>query len=149
MLLILFKRKERRLKKMGDILKGKVAVVTGSGQGIGRAIAVAMGKEGASVVTNNRKRGSTRFAIINDAQLNALPPDKKEWVLQLQKEYTGDAETTAQKIREMGGEATPFFGDVSKFDVAAKLIQTAVDKYGKIDILVNVAGLFASAPSGK
>ena len=127
---------------MGTTLKGKVAVVTGSGQGIGRAIAVAMGKEGASVVTNNRKPGSTKFAIINDAQLNALPPDKKEWVLQLQKEYTGDAETTAQKIRELGGEATPFFGDVSKFDVAAKLIQTAVDKYGKIDILVNVAGTF-------
>jgi 3-oxoacyl-[acyl-carrier protein] reductase len=127
---------------MGTTLKGKVAVVTGSGQGIGRAIAMAMGKEGASVITNNRKPGSTKFAIINDAQLNALPPDKKQWVLQLQKEYTGDAETTAQKIRELGGEATPFFGDVSKFDVAAKLIQTAVDKYGKIDILVNVAGTF-------
>ncbi|MCR4393753.1 MAG: SDR family NAD(P)-dependent oxidoreductase, partial [Dehalococcoidales bacterium] len=77
---------------MGDALKGKVAVVTGSGQGIGRAIAVAMGREGAKVVTNNRKPGSTNFAILSDAQLNALSPEKREWVLQLQKEYSGDAE---------------------------------------------------------
>jgi 3-oxoacyl-[acyl-carrier protein] reductase len=52
---------------MGDTLRGKVAVVTGSGQGIGRAIAVAIGREGARVVTNNRKPGSTSFAILKDA----------------------------------------------------------------------------------
>lgn len=127
---------------MGDILKGKVAVVTGSGQGIGRSIAVALGKEGAKVITNNRKPGATRFAILNQTQLEALAPDKREWVLKLQKDYSGDAESTAQKIRDSGGEATPFFGDVSKFDVAAQLIQTAVDTYGRIDILVNVVGTF-------
>jgi 3-oxoacyl-[acyl-carrier protein] reductase len=129
-------------KKMSDTLKGKVAVVTGSGQGIGRAIAMAMGKEGAKVVTNNRKPGATEFAILREPQLKALSPDKREWVLQLQKEYTGDAATTAQTIRDLGGEAVPFFGDVSKFDVAEKLIKTAVDSFGKIDILVNVAGTF-------
>ena len=127
---------------MGDTLRGKVAVVTGSGQGIGRAIAVAMGREGAKVVTNNRKPGSTNFAILSDAQLNALSKGKKEWVLKLSKEYSGDAETTAQKIRELGGEAVPFFGDVANFEVAGKLIQKAVDSFGKIDILVNVAGTF-------
>lgn len=127
---------------MGDTLKGKVAVVTGSGQGIGRAIAVAMGREGARVVTNNRKPGSTSFAILKDAQLNALSKEKKEWVLKLAKEYSGDAETTAKKIRELGGEAVPFFGDVSNFEVAGKLIRKAVDSFGKIDILVNVAGTF-------
>jgi 3-oxoacyl-[acyl-carrier protein] reductase len=41
---------------MPDNLKGKVAIVTGSGQGIGRAIAIAMAREGAAVVTNNRKK---------------------------------------------------------------------------------------------
>jgi len=127
---------------MGDILKGKVAVVTGSGQGIGRAIAVAMAREGAKVVTNNRKPGGTKFAILTDAQLGALTKEKKEWVLKLSKEYFGDAETTAQKIRELGGEAVPFFGDVSNFEVAGKLIQKAVDSFGKVDILANVAGTF-------
>ena len=51
---------------MGEVLKGKVAVVTGSGQGIGRAIAIGLAKEGAKVVTNNRKKGSTGFAILKD-----------------------------------------------------------------------------------
>lgn len=127
---------------MGDTLKGKVAVVTGSGQGIGRAIALAVGKEGAKVVTNNRKPGSTSFAILKDAELNALSPEKREWVQQLISEYAGDAETTAARIREMGGEAVPFFGDISNFEVAGKLIQKAVDSFGKVDILINVAGTF-------
>jgi 3-oxoacyl-[acyl-carrier protein] reductase len=127
---------------MGDILRNKVAVVTGSGQGIGRAIAVAMAREGARVVTNNRKPGGTKFAILSDAQLDKLTEKKREWVLRLAKEYSGDAETTAQKIRELGGEAVPFFGDVSNFEVAGKLIQKAVDSFGKIDILANVAGTF-------
>jgi 3-oxoacyl-[acyl-carrier protein] reductase len=127
---------------MGDTLKGKVAVVTGSGQGIGRAIAIAMGKEGARVVTNNRKPGSTNFAILGESELKALSKEKREWALRLQKEYTGDAETTAQSIRDLGGEAISCFADISKFGEASKLIQTAVDRFGKIDILVNVAGTF-------
>lgn len=131
---------------MRELLKGKVAVVTGSGQGIGRAIAVALGKEGARVVTNNRKPGSTEFAILKEEQLKSLSPEKQEWVLQLQKESTGDADTTAQIIKDNGGEAVPFFGDISKFEVAAQLAQFTVEKFGKIDILVNVAGTFRFSP---
>jgi len=127
---------------MGDTLKGKVAVVTGSGQGIGRGIALAVGREGAKVVTNNRKPGSTNFAILKDAQLDALSEEKREWAYRLSREYSGDAETTAAQIRELGGEAVPFFGDISNFKVAGELIQKAVDTYGKIDILINVAGTF-------
>jgi 3-oxoacyl-[acyl-carrier protein] reductase len=97
---------------MGDRLKDRVAIVTGSGQGIGRAIAVALAEEGAMVVTNNRR------------------PDTPG----------GDAETTAKQITDMGGQAVPFFGSVSDFEVAGKLIQTAVDKFGRLDILVNNAG---------
>jgi 3-oxoacyl-[acyl-carrier protein] reductase len=131
---------------MGDLLKGKVAVVTGSGQGIGRGIAIGLGKEGAMVITNNRKKGGTGFAILKEEQLKALTPEQKAWVLEQEKANAGDAETTAKAIQDAGGEATPFFGDVTKFDVAAQLIQTAVDTYGKIDILVNVAGTFRFCP---
>ena len=127
---------------MGDTLKGKVAVVTGSGQGIGRGIALAVGREGAKVVTNNRKPGSTNFAILKDAHLDALSEEKREWAYRLSREYSGDAETTAAQIRELGGEAVPFFGDISNFKVAGELIQKAIDTYGKIDILINVAGTF-------
>jgi len=101
---------------MGDCLKNRVVVVTGSGQGIGKAIAIGMAKKGARVVTNNRKRGTPG----------------------------GDAETTAIEIIEMGGDALPFFGSVSEFKVAQKMIEIAVDKFGRIDILVNNAG--ADAP---
>jgi len=101
---------------MGNYLKDKVAIVTGSGQGIGKAIAVAMADEGAGVVTNNRKPGTKG----------------------------GDAETTAQEIRDKGGQAVPFFGNVSEFDQAEKIVQTAVDNFGRMDILVNNAG--ADAP---
>lgn len=103
---------------MGEWLKGKVAVITGSGQGIGRAIAIAMAEEGARVVTNNRRAGNPY----------------------------GDAETTAKEIKDMGGQAVPFFGDISKFDVAEKLIQTAVDNFSRLDILVNNAIVYRSNP---
>ena len=131
---------------MGDLLKGKVAVVTGSGQGIGRGIAVGLGKEGARVITNNRKPGSTGLAILREEQLKALTDEQRQWVFKLEKEYSGDAATTADTIRESGGEAFPFFGDVTQFEAAAKLIKTAIDKYGKIDILINVAGAFRFSP---
>jgi 3-oxoacyl-[acyl-carrier protein] reductase len=127
---------------MGDNLKGKVAVVTGSGQGIGRAIAIGMAQEGARVVTNNRCRGSTGYAFMNDSLINALSEEKREWLRKEVAAISGDAGTTAKTIKDMGGEAVPFFGDVSDFEVARKLIQTAVDSFGKIDILVNVVGTF-------
>ena len=93
---------------MGDRLKNKVAIVTGSGQGIGKAIAVAMAKEGAKVVINDYIR-----------------------------EY---AETTAKEIIDREGQAVPFCGSIAEFEVARKLVQTAVDNFGKLDILVNNAG---------
>ncbi len=70
---------------------------------------------------------------------NKLSPEEKEQLRKL----SGDAETTAKKIIEMGGEAVYFFGDVSDFETSGKLIQTAIDKFGKIDILVNNAGSFS------
>lgn len=130
---------------MGQVLKGKVAVVTGSGQGIGRAIALGMAGEGAKVVTNNRKRGSTGNGFFSDAMLDSLGPEKREWFLKETREIDGDAETTAEAIKKAGGDAIPFFGDISDFQTAAALIKTAVDVYGSVDILVNVAGTFGFA----
>jgi len=131
---------------MGENLKGKVAVVTGSGQGIGRSIAIAMAKEGAKVVTNNRKPGSTGFAIMDESLVKNLKSEEKEALKKKSEEAKGDAETTAKAIRDAGGEAVAFFGDASNFKTAGELIQTAVDKFGKIDILVNVAGTFSFSP---
>jgi 3-oxoacyl-[acyl-carrier protein] reductase len=131
---------------MGDALKGKVAVVTGSGQGIGRAIAMGMAEEGAKVVTNNRRRGSTGYVHLNEKILKSMSAKQKEWLRKQQEEMGGDAETTAEAIKKMGGEAVPFFGDIVDFEAAKKLIQTAVDSFGRIDILANVAGTFGFSP---
>jgi NAD(P)-dependent dehydrogenase (short-subunit alcohol dehydrogenase family) len=97
-------------------LKDRVAIVTGSSQGIGKAIAVALAEEGAKVVTNNRRPGAEG----------------------------GDAETVAKEIKAAGGEAVPFYGSVDKFADAEKIVKTAVDSFGRIDIVVNNAG--ADAP---
>ncbi len=97
---------------MGNRLKDRVAIVTGSGQGIGKAIAIGLAAEGAKVITNNRSAGTKG----------------------------GDAETVAQEIIALGGQAIPFYGDVSKFADAEKIVQTAKEKFGKIDIIINNAG---------
>ncbi|OGO43114.1 MAG: hypothetical protein A2137_07850 [Chloroflexi bacterium RBG_16_58_8] len=134
---------------MSNVLKGKVAVVTGSGQGIGRAIAIGLAKEGARIVTNNRRASSTGQAILTKSQVKSLEKKKGEQFEKQTSAISGDAEATAQAIRAAGGEAVAFFGDISKFDVAAGLIQAAIENYGGIDILVNVAGSFGFSPIEK
>jgi NAD(P)-dependent dehydrogenase (short-subunit alcohol dehydrogenase family) len=94
-------------------LEGKVALVTGSGQGIGRAIALELAGQGAKVVTNSRRPGTEG----------------------------GDADSTAEEIAESRGQAIACYADVSDFDDAGRLVQTAVDTFGRLDILVNNAGI--------
>ena len=115
-------------------LAGKVAIVTGSGQGVGRGIAVLLAREGARVVTNNRKPYAP-----DDPTVGAnLSPEERQQLLALR----GDAEGAAQQIIAEGGQAIPFYGDVADFAAAGRLVQAAVDAFGRIDILVNnAAGL--------
>lgn len=123
---------------MDKKLKGKVAIVTGSGQGIGRGIAMGLARLGAKVITNNRKPYTNGSSVINP---NLTEAENKK-LLSLR----GDAEGTANEIKEKGGIASPFYGDVSDFETARNLIQFAIDTYGRIDIIVNnAAGLGTEA----
>jgi 3-oxoacyl-[acyl-carrier protein] reductase len=127
---------------MGSYLKGKVAIVTGSGQGVGRAVALALAEEGAKVVTNSRKPGSNKFLNISEEEYNAWPPEKQAEFDELFLRIGGDAETTAQQIRDAGGEAVACFGDISRWEFGETIAQCALDAFGTVDILINVAGGF-------
>ena len=100
------------------LLEGKVAVVTGGGNGIGREISKLMGAEGAKVVVND-----LGTAVDGAGQSNSV------------------ADETVQMIKDAGGEATPNFESVATPEGGESIIQTAVDTYGKLDILVHVAGI--------
>jgi len=103
---------------MGDRLKDKVAVVTGSGGGIGRGIALALAEEGAKVVVNDL--GGER----DGTGASSSPADK-----------------VVEEIKAKGGEAVANYDSVATVEGGNNIIQTAVDTFGKIDILVNNAGI--------
>ena len=134
---------------MEHYLEGKVAVVTGSGQGVGRAVAMALAAQGASVVTNNRQPGHVVDSQLDEKKLAKLTEEQRQWVRDEFERYGGNAETTAEAIRAAGGKAVACFADISDFDAAGRLIQTAVDSFGGVDILVNVAGSFGFSPFEK
>jgi 3-oxoacyl-[acyl-carrier protein] reductase len=113
-------------------LEGKVAIVTGSGQGIGKGIAIYLAREGAKVITNNRKPGS---GTIRHHKKEDMPEEDWNQMIAL----AGDAESTAEVIKAEGGEAIPFYGDVSDWDTAEKMVNCAIDTWGRIDIIVNNA----------
>ncbi|HMM06057.1 MAG TPA: SDR family NAD(P)-dependent oxidoreductase [Clostridiales bacterium] len=120
---------------MEKSLAGKVAIVTGSGQGIGKGIAIYLAREGAKVMTNNRKPNGESAQKYHKEDMPE--EDWKEFI-----QLKGDAGMTAEIINQEGGEALPFYGDVSDWDTAERMVQTAIDKWGRIDILINnAAGL--------
>lgn len=113
-------------------LEGKVAIVTGSGQGIGKGLAIGLAREGAKVITNNRKPNGLSASAFRKEN---MPPEDWEELCRLK----GDAESTAAIINAEGGEAIPFYGDCSNWNVAKEMIETAIKTWGRIDIIVNNA----------
>ncbi|WP_406736617.1 SDR family NAD(P)-dependent oxidoreductase [Thioclava sp. GXIMD4215] len=114
-------------------LQGKVAIVTGSGQGIGRDIALCLAREGAAVITNNRKPGSS----LNAFEKTDIPFTEAERAAL--EAISGDAKTTADEIVRRGGQALPVFGDVSDFGTAGTMVDAARDTFGRIDIVIHNA----------
>lgn len=99
-------------------LKGKVAIVTGAGRGIGRDIALLLAKEGAKVVINDL--GGSSDGNGNDTKV---------------------ADEVVQEIHELGGEAVANYDSVAEYESASKIIETALTTFGRIDIVVNNAGI--------
>jgi NAD(P)-dependent dehydrogenase (short-subunit alcohol dehydrogenase family) len=108
------------------LLEGKVAVVTGSGRGIGRGIALALAREGAKLVIND-------VGCQVDGRGTADDP----------------AAQVVEEIRALGSDAVPNYDSVSDFAAAASIVRTAIDTFGRIDILVNNAGIVRDRSIGK
>jgi NAD(P)-dependent dehydrogenase (short-subunit alcohol dehydrogenase family) len=100
------------------MLKDKVAVVTGSGGGIGREIAIAMAEAGAKIVINDVG------ASLGGEGFSATP-----------------AEQTKAIIEQKGGQAAINTDSVASWANAQKIVQCALDNFGRIDIVVNNAGI--------
>lgn len=95
-----------------SLLAGQVAIVTGAGQGLGRAISLEMASEGCTVA-----------------------------LLELNRQTL---EEVAGEIRSKGGSCEPFQLDLTDYDAYAKVVESVVGKYGKIDVLVNNAAISPS-----
>jgi NAD(P)-dependent dehydrogenase (short-subunit alcohol dehydrogenase family) len=100
------------------ICDGRIVVITGSGRGIGREHALEFASQGAKIVVNDLG------AEVDGSGSSA-----------------GPAGQVVDEIRGMGGEAVANGDDVSDYDGAGRLIQTAIDTFGGLDVLVNNAGI--------
>src|SRR5437763_8085241 len=103
---------------MTALCDGRIVIVTGAGRGIGREEALEFARQGARVVVND---------------------------VGVSREGTGEDATPAQsvvdEIKALGGEAVANYDDVSDFDGAKQLVQTAIESFGGLDVLVNNAGI--------
>ena len=97
----------------GTRLAGKVAIVTGASRGIGRAIALRFGDEGARVVVNYEAQANNAAAVV-------------------------------RAIQEAGSDAVAVAADVSRSADVQRLVQQTLDRFGRIDILSNNAGIMVA-----
>jgi NAD(P)-dependent dehydrogenase (short-subunit alcohol dehydrogenase family) len=100
------------------MLDGKVAIVTGAGNGVGRGEAVQLAAHGAKVVVNDL-----------GGSVSGEGSDKRA------------ADEVVEVITKRGGEAVANYDSVAEFDSAKNIIDTAIDSFGRLDILVNNAGV--------
>ncbi len=104
---------------MARLLEGKVAVITGSGRGIGKEEALLMAKHGAKIVVNDL---GAHFD--GSGAANATP-----------------AQEVVSEIKKMGGEAVANGESVTDFKGAKRIVECALDNFGKLNIVVNNAGI--------
>lgn len=105
-----------------DLLKEKIAIVTGGGRGIGRATALALAREGARV-------------LVNDLGTTAAGEPTGEAV----------AEEVAEEIRALGGVAEADGHSVATLEGANAIVEHALSRFGGLDVLVNIAGVGVDA----
>jgi NAD(P)-dependent dehydrogenase (short-subunit alcohol dehydrogenase family) len=99
-------------------LDGRVAIVTGAGRGIGRSVALLLARQGASVVVND-------LGVALDGSGTDASP----------------AGQVVKEISEAGGSAAASGADISDHAAAEELVRGAIENFGRLDILVNVAGI--------
>ena len=108
------------------MMTGKVVLVTGAGRGIGREIALLAAREGSAVVVNDLGAG------VDGKGADESP-----------------AQQVVDEIKAAGGEAIVNGDDVSNFDGAKNMVDTAINTFGKLDILVNNAQQVPMGPLAK
>src|SRR6202008_3508687 len=104
------------------LLDGKVAIVTGAGHGIGRGEALELARQGAAVVVNDV-----------GGSVHGEGSDKRP------------AEEVAEVIRSKGGQASANYDDVADWSGAERMVRQAVEEFGKLDVVVNNAGIVRDA----
>jgi len=102
---------------MAGICEGRVVIVTGAGRGLGRAHALEFARQGAKVVVNDL-----------GAEIDGTGGSE------------GPAHEVAEEIREIGSEAAVNGDDVADWEGGQRLVQTALDNFGRLDVVVNNAG---------